>query len=161
MKRLILLLAIFITTIAFTYGQAETDSIVAKKVFGGYQFYQGNRVLNMKNLLKAVEANESVHQQIKETRSAAAIVTVFSSVGGFMIGWQLGAALGGGEPNWALAGIGAGIVVVAIPISVNVDKKVKQAVDTFNKELPSGDFGMKKEVSLSMTSNGVGLIFTF
>ena len=35
--------------------------------------------------------------------------------GGFLIGWPLGTALAGGDPNWTLAAIGAGCVAIAIP----------------------------------------------
>ncbi|MBK8636390.1 MAG: hypothetical protein IPN72_23720 [Saprospiraceae bacterium] len=38
----------------------------------------------------------------------------------FMIGYPLGALIRGGEPNWALAGVGAGLVVVSIPIASSV-----------------------------------------
>ena len=33
------------------------------------------------------------------------------------VGHSIGTAIGGGDPEWALAGVGAGLIAVAIPIS--------------------------------------------
>ena len=78
-----------------------------------------------------------------------------------MVGWQIGAALGGGDPNWALAGIGAGLIVVYIPISQKFNKQAKTAVDTFNGGLKTSSFWDNNELGIGLTGNGVGLSLRF
>lgn len=43
---------------------------------------------------------------------------IFGFAGGALIGWPLGTAIAGGDPDWYLAGIGAGLAGVAIVFEV-------------------------------------------
>ena len=95
------------------------------------------------------------------SESTYTLATIMGGVGGFMVGWPIGTAIGGGEPNWIMAGIGAGLIVVAIPLSQNYNKKAKQAVDTYNIGLMTSSLWDKSELRLSMTGNGVGLTLRF
>ncbi len=56
----------------------------------------------------------------------------FGFAGGFLVGWPLGTAVFGGKPNWALAGIGAGLIGVSIPFSSAFNRHAKRAVRIFN-----------------------------
>jgi hypothetical protein len=143
------------------FGQTENDSITMKKVFGGYQFYQGEQRLNMNQLVNTMKANEQAYKQIKSAQSTYTMAMIFSYAGGFMVGWPLGTAIGGGEPNWAIAGVGAGLLVIAIPVSQSFNKKAKQAVGTFNGGLQTSSFWDKNELKLTMTGSGIGLTLNF
>ena len=59
-----------------------------------------------------------------------------------------------------MAGIGAGLIVVSIPISQSFNKKAKQAVDTYNGGLQTSSFWDKNELKLTMTGNGIELLRT-
>lgn len=48
---------------------------------------------------------------------------ILAAIGGGLIGWPLGTAIGGGDPEWILAGIGAGVLAVAIPLAVIGQKR--------------------------------------
>ena len=161
MKRISLIITLLTLGLSFTFGQSPADSISMKKVFGGYHFYQGDNRLNMKQLVNAMEPNEQAYKEIKSAQSTYTLASIVGFAGGFMVGWPLGTAIGGGDPNWAMAGIGAGLIVVSIPISQNFNKKAKQAVDTYNGGLQTSSFWDKSELRFSMTSNGVGLPLTF
>jgi len=78
-----------------------------------------------------------------------------------MVGWPVGTAIGGGDPNWAMAGIGAGLIVVTIPISQKFNKQAKQAVDIYNLGLQETSFWDKRELRFSMNGNGLGLTLRF
>jgi hypothetical protein len=86
---------------------------------------------------------------------------MLSCAGGFMVGWPIGTAIGGGDPEWAMAGIGAGLIVIAIPISSKFNKQAKLAVDTYNGGLPSSSFWDKNELRVSVTGSGIGLALRF
>jgi hypothetical protein len=161
MKRIAIILTLLTVSLTFAFGQTVTDSISVKKVFGGYQFYQGEKILNMNQLVNAIKPNDQAYLQIKSAKSSYTIATIIGGVGGFMVGWPIGAALGGGEPNWTMAGIGAGLIVVSIPITHRFNKKAKQAVETFNSGLQASSFWDKNELQLSLTGNGIGLTLNF
>ncbi|MGV8830163.1 MAG: hypothetical protein ACWA6U_17785 [Breznakibacter sp.] len=161
MKRFAIIITLLTVAYSFTNGQVSTDSILLKKVFGGYQFYQGDKRLNMNQLVKAMESNEQAYNEIKSAQSAYILSSIVGSVGGFMVGWPIGTALGGGEPNWTMAGIGAGLIVVSIPISHSFNKKAKHAVETYNGGLQTSSFWDKNELRLSLTGNGIGLTLNF
>ncbi|MEM9894878.1 MAG: hypothetical protein AAF789_00795 [Bacteroidota bacterium] len=161
MKRIVLTSA-FLTLFAINvFAQAGVDSIAMKKVFGGYVFYQGDQLLKVKQLVTAMKPNEQAYQQIKSAQSTYTMAMILNYAGGFMIGWPLGTAAAGGEANWTLAGIGAGLVVVAIPIGRSFNKKAKQAVDTFNEGLKTSSFWEKSELNFTMTGHGIGLTLNF
>ncbi|MCG6190790.1 hypothetical protein [Maribellus maritimus] len=161
MKKTAIILALLTLSITFTFGQTGNDFISMKKVFGGYQFYQGEQRLNMNQLVKIMKPNELAYKQIKSAQSNYTMAMIFSYAGGFMVGWPVGTAIGGGEPNWALAGIGAGLIAVSIPISSGFNKKAKLAVDNYNEGLPTSSFWDKSELKLAMTENGFGLVLSF
>jgi hypothetical protein len=78
-----------------------------------------------------------------------------------MVGWPIGTAIAGGEPNWALAGIGAGLIVVSIPFSQKFNKQVKSAVETYNGGLKTSSFWDNRELRFSINANGVGFGLRF
>lgn len=161
MKKISLILILLTMCLSFTFGQTSLDSITMKKVFGGYTFYQGDKRLNMSKLVKIMRPNELAYKEIKAAQTTNIIAAIIAGTGGFMVGWPLGTALGGGDPNWTMAGIGAGLIVVSIPISQKVNKQSKRAVDTFNGGLKTSSFWDKNELRFSMTRNGVGLTLRF
>lgn len=161
MKRILVTLTLITISLNFAFSQTETDSISVKKAFGGYQFYQGKNRLNMKQLVNTMKPNEEAFSQIKSAQSSYTMASIVSFAGGFMMGWQLGTVVGGGEPNWAMAGIGAGLVVVSIPISQKFNKQAKQAIDTYNQGLQTTSFWNRSELRFSTQANGVGLTLIF
>jgi len=161
MKRIAIIISLLNITLAFTFGQTSTDSISMKKVCGGYQFYQGNQRLNMDQLVKIIKPNEQAYKQIQSAKSTSTLASIIGFAGGFMVGWPIGAAIAGGEPNWKLAGIGAGLIVVSIPISHTCNKKTQEAVRMYNKDLKPTSFWDISELNMSINENGLGLRFNF
>jgi hypothetical protein len=141
--------------------QASSDSIQLKKVFGGYQFFQNNKRITVSNMVSIMEPNEKAYKQIKEAQSTNVIATIIGGVGGFMLGWQLGTAIAGGDPNWAMAGVGGGLIVVSIPISQKFNRQVKGAVDTYNGGFRGSSMLEYPELNFGTTSTGIGLTFNF
>ena len=161
MRILAIVLILLTVSVSFTFGQTTSDSISMKKVFGAYQFYQGDQRLNMNQLVNTMKTNDLAYQQIKSAQSTYTLASIIGGVGGGMVGWPIGIALGGGEPNWTMAGIGAGLIVISIPISQNFNKKAKEAVETYNGGLQKSSFWDNYELKLSLTGNGFGLTLNF
>jgi hypothetical protein len=161
MKKIAITMALLIAGMTSTFAQVDSDSISMKKVFGGYQFYQGEQRLNMRQLVNTMKPDPLAYDQIRSAKSSYNLAMVFSYAGGFMIGWPLGTAIAGGDPEWVLAGIGAGLIAITIPISRSFNKKAQKAVDTFNEGLAAMSFWKRSELSVSTTGNGVGLVLRF
>jgi hypothetical protein len=106
-----------------------------KKGFGGYQFYKVEKRLNMNQLVYAMKSNEQAFSQIKKAQSNYTLASIVGFIGGFMVGWPIGTAIGGGQPNWTMAGIGAGLFIVSIPINQKSNNQAKHAVGIYNSGL--------------------------
>lgn len=126
----------------------------------GYRYFIDGKPLHPNELPVILKTNPDAYEMYRSARSTAILATVFSSAGGFMIGYPIGTALGGGEPNWAIAGVGAGLIVIAIPITQSANKKANEAVKTYNIGLH--DLLVKQaEVKLGLTAYGIGVNIRF
>ncbi len=161
MKRILTIWLLLIAGFSFAFGQSSSDSITIKKGFGGNQYYQNDQVLKLPQMVKIMKLNEQASKEIKTAQSTYTLASILGGAGGFMLGWPIGTALGGGEPNWTMAGIGAGLLLVSIPINQKFNTQVKTAVDTFNGDLPTSSFFDKSELKLAFTNNGFGLSMRF
>src|SRR5687767_14455603 len=112
MRKLFFISVLMMICISSGFSQTGDISIKMKKVFGGYQFLQNERKLTMSQLVKIMQPNEQAYKQIKSAQSNKTFADIIGGIGGFLIGWPLGTAIGGGDPNWTMAGIGAGLVVI-------------------------------------------------
>ena len=140
-------------------GQNTTDTLVLKKVWGSYQFYQNDTKLTFREVVGKMKPNEQAYLHIKSAQRNKTWSTIIGSIGGFMVGWPLGTAIGGGDPNWTMAGIGAALIVVSIPINQKFNKHFRMAVDTYNAN-PSA-LRNKKEWDLSFKGNALSLKYKF
>lgn len=161
MHRLIIILTLILLNFPTLLAQRNSNTISYEKVFGGYQFYIDNKRLNINQLVKTIKPNEQAYKQIKSAQTTYVFMSIINGAGGFLVGWQLGTALSGVSPNWKMAGIGAALITVSIPISYSYSKKAKLAVDIYNNGLQSAFLKHKGELKLSMTQNGIGFTFCF
>lgn len=161
MKKLTLILTLLTAISTCSFGQRTTDTISMKKVPGGYQFYQGENRLTLSELIVTIKPNEQAYKQIKSAQANYTMGQVLGYAGGFIIGYQLGRALWSSEVNWRMAGLGAGLIVIAIPVGQGFNTKARQAIDTYNRGLPASARRNKSEINLSATGNGIGLVLEF
>ena len=161
MKKTTLIIALLALNLSFTIAQTATDSILIKKTGGDYQFYQGDERLNMSQLLIVLKHNDLAFKQIRSAQSSHTLGMVVGMAGGFMVGYPLGTAIAGGEPNWTLAIAGGALIVISIPIIQNFKKKAHQAVDTYNAGLQTTSFWDTHELRLSIAANGIGFTLNF
>lgn len=158
-KSLILFAALFILNASQAFAQQETGRIEVKENFGT-TFSQDGKKLTPKQLLDITMVNEDAYEKMKMAKINNDWGTVFGFAGGFLVGWPLGTAIAGGGPNWALAGVGAGLLVVSIPFSSAFKKHAKNAVDIYNAGV--GQTGLRKyDYKVELTSTGLGLRMMF
>ena len=158
MKRVIIIAVALISCFNF-YSQNQTDSIqVVKKL--GTVFQQNGKTLNIAQIESITSVNPQAAKEMKIAKSNYTFSTIFGGIGGGLIGYPIGTAIGGGEPNWTLAGIGAGIALLSIPFSIGSAKHTKNAVQIYNKGLQHSSLP-NMEVRFGSTQNGVGVRITF
>lgn len=158
MKPVILLL-LFVLSVFQLSAQSRPDSISMKKGLSP-QFMQNGMRIMPRDLVKITKSNPEATAEMKKANSNNTIASILGSTGGFLIGWPLGTALGGGEPNWSMAGVGAGILAVSIPFSTAFTRHAKNAINIYNSS-PKAT-GMKPlDFKLQSTGNGVALKLTF
>ncbi|RIH66283.1 hypothetical protein D1164_05060 [Mariniphaga sediminis] len=154
-------MAMLFVGLLFIGGMVNGQEITIKEVFGGQQFYQNGKKLTMGQLVKTMEGNELAYNEIKKAQSTYTLGAIVSGAGGFMIGYPLGTALAGGDPNWVLAGIGAGLAVVSIPIAKKYNKQSQSAVKLYNEGLKKETGFVKPELYFGSTENGIGFRLYF
>ena len=118
----------------------------------------------MKQLLQAVKTNQEAYKKVQLAHSNNTLAAILSTPGGFLIGYPLGVAIAGGEPNWVMAGIGAGLIIIAIPISISAKKQASNGVSIYNNSLGNEAFLSEKQkpkFNLAVTQNGFGFVMQF
>jgi hypothetical protein len=158
MKRTLFVCVLLSLALA-SFGQVKSDSIQVKKK-AGTVFLQNNQNLTPKQLLEITKNNPEAHKLMQKAKTNSDVATVIGFIGGFLVGYPLGTALGGKDPNWSVAGAGAGLIVVSIPFSVGYVKNAKKAVAIYNNGLTKSDLSCV-DVNLGLTANGFGLKIRF
>ena len=141
------------------FAQSKTDTIEVKNGLG-VVFKQNGKNLSPRQLLKITESNAEAFKEMQIAKSNSSVSNVFGIPGGFLVGWTLGTAIGGGKANWAVAGIGAGLIVISIPFSTAYSRHAKNAVRIYNGGLKQTAMN-KVDYSLGLTSYGIGLKMKF
>lgn len=160
MKKCIL----FFVAVLFLIGgqvsaQNQADSIQVQKRLGTI-FVQNGRPLTPRQLLEVTKTNTDAYSEMKIAKSNYDIGSVFGFIGGFCIGWPLGTAIGGGDPNWTIAGVGVALVVVSIPLSTAYTTHAKKAVGIYNSGLNQVGT-IPVTYRFGFTGSGIGLRVRF
>ncbi len=142
-------------------GTAFAQQINMEKTFGGYKFTQDGKNLKFTEIVDIVKNNEDAYKLAKSAKSNYTVAQILGGAGGFLIGWPIGAALGGGDPDWTIAGIGAGLVAISIPFNSGANKKMKKAIEHYNSSLQNTSSIIKPQYRFLANAKGVGIGITF
>lgn len=144
----------FLTTTLIA--QVKEGNIELKKSFWGVKIMQDGKELRPKQVLRIMESNPAAHAEFKKAKSNNDAAQVFGAIGGFMIGWPLGTAIAGGDPQWGLAAGGAGFILLSIPFSNGFTKHAKSAIEIYNN---SSEPTSRHSYSLQVVPYGAGAKF--
>ena len=140
----------------------NAQKIEMKKVYNGYQYTQEGTKMTMKKLVKTMKSEPSALKFIKKARTNKIISSILTEVGGVLIGFPIGMAITGRKADWTLAGIGAGFVVIGIPISISVNRNAKKAIKLYNtSQNTSSYFEFETEYKIVANRNGIGVAMNF
>jgi hypothetical protein len=110
--------------------------IEKEPVFLGTAYEQGDAVLDRKHMTDTLFREPAARDDVSSYRALSTVAMIAAIAGGALVGWPAGVAIGGEEdPPWILAGIGAGAIVLSIPLGVVADNNLEDAVDAHNRKL--------------------------
>lgn len=147
---------------AVLMGSINAQKIEYKKAAGSYKFYQEDRPLSAKQLESKLDTLSDAYVFLEAAKMNRVMATVLNCAGGFLMGWTVGSQIAGGDPNWNLAAIGAGAMVLAIPLSISYSKNMKKAVDIHNDSLETTSYRRPKlslKFVASMQAVGLRIVF--
>jgi len=159
MRKLAISLLMSMLSVAASAQDQEGD-ITIKKSFGGLKFYQEGRILKPREVLNIMEPNPEAFKAFKKAKANYDAANVFGFISGFMIGWPLGTALGGGEPQWGIAAGGAAVLLIAIPLSISYKKHARNAVDLYNSDKAEST-SLRTKVNLNFAGTVAKVTVTF
>jgi hypothetical protein len=77
------------------YGQ---EDIQMQKTFFGTKFISNGRVLKPRDVLQLMRSDQEAYPVFRKAKSNYDAAGVLGFIGGFLVGWPLGTAIGGGDP---------------------------------------------------------------
>ena len=158
-----LLALIFLLAVCFNlHAQSANGRIDVEKVFAGHRFSQNGHKLSADEMVALMRENKEAYAKMRAAKSTSTFASILSGAGSFMVGYPVGTHLAGSEPNWTMAGIGAGLIVVSIPISIKFNRQAKSAVDLYNAGLYEATLKRNPtELLLGSANNGYGVVLRF
>lgn len=156
MKKELFIVLFFLFTVYHAHSQTQNDTISIVRNL----FECNGKILNTNQVLDLMKDNPEALAAMKRAKSNASVASVFAYIGGFCIGYPIGQAIGGAKPAWAMAGIGAGFILIALPINGSAKENSVMAVRLYNAKIKqSGSYS--SSINFGLTSNGLGLICSF
>ena len=145
-----------------------TEQLVIKGRIGIYDNISGVKLTNSgirSKLANYPDALKTFNSGISARNGA----NVLGYIGGFCVGWGVGAMLGsvvfGGEIqsyNYYIMAAGGAFIIPAIIVDVSGKNKIKKAVNMYNFAQQQNSFSQNNvKVSFGLTANGAGVIVNF
>lgn len=160
MKRVLFIAVVFVCGITQLFSQTG-DTIKMHEVFFGADFIKNEIRLSNPEVLRLMESNINAYEEMLSARNNYVMAAIFSSIGSGLIGFPLGVALGGGDPNWNVALVGTGLIAVSVPFVRSFKIKARNAVNMYNDGVDVAHFFNKAELNFFITGNGIGLSIIF
>jgi hypothetical protein len=143
-----------------TFSQNSTDSIQKVQNNNKLRYEQAGKVFNASELKHILSTNKTSLKYFHKAQTLGGFANSFGYLGGFCIGYPLGYAISGYQMNWSLFAMGCGFVMLAIPISIASNNKLKMAIDTYNSNVKPKSVSNPLDIKLGCTPNGVGITLT-
>lgn len=107
------------------------------KTFGGYRFERDSVSISPKMVLTIMKSNTQAYTEFRKAKTNLDAAGVLGFTGGVLIGFPLGTAVSGGDPEWALAAGGLVLLLATIPLHTAFRNHALNALDIYNSKLSS------------------------
>ena len=156
----LLIVALFVISLK-SFSQSSAGPITIKKTSEGTQFYLGISQINLKDVSILLESNPEAHKLIRSAGTNHGLSRTFFLLAGGCLGWEMSLLMDGEDPNLPLAGVAAGLITTAIPLSIRFNKQAAKAIDIYNNSFITGATRSKSELGICYTPSGIGISLTF
>ena len=126
-------------------------------------FYEGENKISVSDYRDLLSSDKSNLSKSDSGMGDLKTSQIISAIGGGLIGWPIGQSLANNpfrKPAWWMAGVGAGAILIAIPISTGGYKKMRDASGNYNEGLGIIDSIPKYEIQF-VGQDGVGFVLIF
>ncbi|NOT75597.1 MAG: hypothetical protein HOP08_11755 [Cyclobacteriaceae bacterium] len=138
MKRHLFVLCVLSFGISFS-SVGQVDSLIMHKTFGGARFeYKKDTsvfIVSPKQVLDIMKNDAEALAEFKKAKSNYGASGVIGFIGGALIGFPVGTAIAGGQPEWGLAAGGAALLLIAvIPLDKAFKRHSENALNIYNRK---------------------------
>ncbi len=130
MKKIVLLLLLSISVITICLAQ----KIKVYKTFGGVRFEMDTVTLGLNQLLEIVLENPQAYDELRRAKTNYNTAGVLGFAGGILVGFPVGTAIAGGNPEWGMAAGGAMLLLASIPFSTAFRTHTMESLDLYNNK---------------------------
>jgi hypothetical protein len=152
-----LVVALVLLTGIIGYANAQQIEITHK--LAGTKYVREDDELSARQVQQILQVDETLAEQFKKSRNLSTYSGITGFAGGILMLLPVSTLILGGEnPEWALAGVGAGLVGVSIGLSKKSGQHAQQAIEQYNL------LHTKKSNSrstLQISAQGIGISIKF
>jgi hypothetical protein len=123
------------------------------------KIFRDDTLLKPKDVLRLMEPVPEAHAAYKKAKANYNAGQVIGFIGGFMIGYPLGTAIAGGDPQWGVLGGGVGLLLLCLPLNTAYKKHSKNAIELYNGDPGSTARRFSVEFMPTVTGAKVALRF--
>lgn len=130
MKKIVVLSLLLIS--AFTLFAQDRTEIKMYKTFGGARFEMDTLVLSPKQVLEIVKIEPLAYEKFKKAKANYNAAGALGFTGGLLVGFPIGTAIGGGEPEWGMAIAGGVLIVGSFSLNSIFRSHAFEAIELYN-----------------------------
>ncbi|MCR9182181.1 MAG: hypothetical protein NXH73_04580 [Flavobacteriaceae bacterium] len=138
----------------------DQSLIVTQNFWHGVRVYQEENQLSLRKTQELMASVPLALEEIKKARTNGVFSMVFGGLGGAFVGYPIGREIGGGDPEWIMAGIGAGLIAISIPFESAKFKRTKNAAALYN-EHKGYAHKSNMNINFQVSGNSMGLVIGF
>lgn len=120
--------------------------------------WQNGTKIKPDQVMRIMSGKSEALQQYNSGRSLNIAGQIIAYPCSFLLGWDLGTRIGGGEGNDVLLGVGASGIVIGLIMSLYGESKMKTAVQLYNSKISNT---VSYQINFGFTQTGVGLCMNF
>lgn len=99
-------------------------------------------------------------EQYSHGQGTAALANGFGAVGGFLLGYELGGQISGGQFNGNRFAIGGGLTIIGIIMGANANRSKRRAIEIYNNAQKSNkSIGFYEKPNISFSPSGLIMHF--
>lgn len=144
----------------FCAAQSSSGDIEYRSTGFGPVFSQKGQPLKMRDLKRITQNHPEAYQYMEKAGTNNDLSNVFGFIGGALVGWPLGTAIGGGDPNWTLAAAGGALIGISIPFAIGFKKNAIKGAELYNQNRAASSY-QSVSIQLHAGSSGIGISLAF